>query len=462
MRENRDIAMDAWEALQVNKVNWSEIRSLIKKHNLGLSKIVDEWAPPEKEYYFYRASYRYGDKIHDNGKLNLPLKNGEVVPLNDPLIPNSLQNELSYSSFPIGIILKNTTEVFMPLSNKIMSLAIFGQGVPLGLLETLEAKKSCCLRNVWTITAGARSIFMLPKISDKVSHDRMQKALGMLAHVPRRLIDHAEVFQAIDRAGEGDWTVDILFFSKKWFEKNESSYNWLRFYHYLHEYLFAYTGFSRNKPTFDVLWHYFSDELTKKKKKPNAYILETVKHLTTMALGAVPGFSVATAENLVAPVSKIQDAYMNTYDLKYAPTIMAPHHFSINENTPAYYSLCHPTMLNTTPRSREPESLISDLFQLKSLINDFKIALHNDHLKLESTILKDILESAQFNFHHTHPNETYGILDTKNLPALDPALALYGTHEHTLASASNFLRSCVTISTKTDTSTSETNRIPLA
>jgi hypothetical protein len=57
-----------------------------------------------------------------------------------------------------------------------------------------------------------------------------------------------------------------------------------------------------------------------------------------MGMGEAPGFAPAIDDS-AGPIIRLQAIYSEDYQLTYAPTIMSPHMFSINEQRPVYYSL---------------------------------------------------------------------------------------------------------------------------
>lgn len=442
--------------LNIQQVNWNQVADVVKNLDPCLHEIVENW-PKAKKFPLFLAEYSYGSKILKHGRLHLPLKNriNEIaeIPLNNSdMINKKLQNSLSYSSCPIGLILNKTVEVFYEFDNSITSLAHFTKGVPLGLLETLEPEISCCLRNVWDVTAGARSTFMLPKISERTAHSRLEKTLGFSSALPRRIIDHYHLFYDLINAEAiaSDWKVQILFFSREWLTPNKQDPDWLRFHHYLHEYLFRFSGFSRNKPTFDLVWHFFSLELKKKGKKLNPYIMDTLKHLISISLGVAPGFSPQENDES-GPFSKIQELYQEIYSIEYIPTIMGPRHFLPQDiNNSIYYSMKYPYRFESLPQTRKSESIITDLYQTRSLSKDFFNCLHGGKLKLENTLMNNILKSIKFEYYHINPNEVIGIKESSTLIEDDPRITSCATNKINkdllkFASSSSFFTGCVRI-----------------
>lgn len=428
----------------------------IRKANSEMASVIEEWDPTKNTgYRFFKIKYRYGEKILLNGRFQLPLSNGRTVDISDSLVPVELKQELSYSNLPMGIILTNSVEVFSVVDEQILSLAVFEPGVPLGLLETLESQDSYCFRKLWCVTAGARSAFMVPKISDKIQHAKIQRALGCDISAPREHTNHFDVFTEIANMSQQNkkWEVSLLVFSKRWFEPEKKNVGWVSFYAYLQKYLLLYTGFSRNKMSFELTWHYFLKILEIRKKRVNFPIFQMLKNLIMSALGVTPSFS-ATHDNSRGPFELIKKIYLDIYGLEYSPTIMVPVHFSCKkEGSPAYYSPKYQNPFETNPKNKITESLITDLYQLNSLLRDFIDMIDCRLVKVEDTLVESIVSSIDFQFYHINPLGYKNILDTKLLPKNDKWLIEKNSSGELMdfPHTSNYFRSCIQIKCKKNT-----------
>jgi hypothetical protein len=456
----------SYSNLDIIKVTWSEIRSKVIEVNPALAEVVDAREMPPGAA-LYRARYQYGQKIANKGALNLPTKDGTVVNLHSDIVPHELSNDLSYSSLPIGVILTNTAEVFREVGNKrVLPLAFFEPGVPLGLLETLEPPGSCCVRNVWDVIAGARSIFMLAKISDGLAHKKLQRETGITTPQPKEMFDHFSVFRDLHKSDaiKEKWETEVLFFSKVWFEEKPNDVGWLKFFYFLHHYLFSFSGYSRNKPTIDLIWDGFCEELMQTNQQPQPHIYETVRHLFAMACGAVPGFSPAISDN-AGPVSYIQDIYYEIYGLDKAPTIMSPKHFSLSSShQPVYHSINLMTRFRSIPKKRSKVSLSQELHQIRSLIEYFYVSFYDGKLELGNTWFQKVIDSVRFNYFHIEPSDSVGILDPAVMPESDRNLILVNNEISNLPFKydSQFLRGCIKISKKANSGLANINNTPLS
>lgn len=436
--------------LNVIECEWNEVRDSVYEVNSDLAEVADK-LNPNSEYKVYEASYNYGDLILDEGLLTLPTSDGFTVPLEDALVPGYLKKSLSYSSAPIGVIISNMVEVFIESDSDVIPLVILGPGRVLGLLETLDPVGTYCLRHIWSSCAGARSVYMLPKISDKISHGRLQRELGITIDSPKNYFDHFNIFKTISRSpnfSKNKWKMKILFFSEKWFELDA-------FNEYLRHFMIQCSSYARNKSTFDVLWHFFSKELTGKGKKPNPYVLDTLKHVVKILIGMAPGYAPVCNDETRGPLDEIQKIYLDFYRLGSAPTIMAPYHFTAGEQqySPVIHSMNNPGMFETIPKMRETESLITDLVQASSLFRDFYELGKSGKLKIRQTILEKMFNQTELFFYHASPGNSYSEIKlSSDLPKIDEKFISYSksNENNNLKFADNgeFVKSCILIKNK--------------
>jgi hypothetical protein len=437
--------MEKYNDLNVEMMSWESARKLIP--NSEIISIIDKISPGKK-YKLYRARYSYGVNIVDRTGLKIPTKKGTVLDLTDNAIPKELRENLSYCSLPMGIILCNSVEVYNEVNGEVATLGVFQSGDPLGLLETLEPELSFCMRRVWNVSSGLRSAFMLPGISDRASHNRLMAAVSGEVQKPNTIADHSSIFQTIACGLKANWHVEILFFSKEWFVKKEDTqldYDWQSFFYYLHKYLFKYTSVSRNGLTFDFVWHSFACILNSIGNKPDPHVLDTVRHLIKIAIGAMPGYAPAS-DNLGGPFACIREAYVELYKLQYAPVIIEPQHFKEKKLiSPIYYSLHYPTMLESSPRKRKPESLVTDLIQTRSLMNNLKRLFLEKRIYLGESLINEIVSSTSFDFFHFGKICFQDIKKNEDIPLGDERFISYDSKKYSFPSAMPFVQNCIRI-----------------
>jgi len=443
--------MNQAESVALEFLPWSKARKYLHNINKELTEIIDTWGPGE-DFGFYKATYRYGDLLLDEGKVCLPLSNGELILLSDNRVPKKIKEDLSYSSFPISIPLQKATEVYIELNHRVIPLAIFPTGVPLGLLETLDPIDSCCIRNIWNVSIGTRSAFMLPKISDRLTHNKLAKEFNLSVTKPNSPFDHFKVFKELSRSSkfpDHSWGCDILFMNKKWFEADYKNYHWLRFNNYLYEFMVKYSTYTRNKSTVDVMYQLFIKELEGENKKTFSHLFDTLKHIVSIMVGAAPAFRPIYNEEYMGPFNAIQQIYLDYYSLIYCPTIMAPHHYNFKtDNRAAYYSISQPSSFETSPRSRKLESLIDDLYQLRLLFETFIMLAKKGRFRIDGTLIENAIKSTLIEYFHTSEEGSYnGIKPIKTMVEKDVSLTQIKLNnkikEMKFSEINSFTRSCI-------------------
>ena len=443
------------EQIALEKLRWRDVSETFHQLNPRLAALIDAIDPPD-ECVFYRAQYRYGDRFLDKGNFKVPRTDGSLVSLMDDSADRTLQDHLSYNMHtnPVMFITKKVMELYVETEDQVIPFLIAKPGKISGLsrlLDTERAQNTLTHTSnfLWDMTAGARSVFILPKISDNVAHTKLLKNFGISTEKPRELKDHWRVFRALARSREfenhSDWRFETLFFSKHWFEHlddpawRELKMHWMidnrRDYAFWHNYITWQLTFSRIKQIKNI--------------KASPHMLDTVKHLFTLACGEAIGFA-PNNENLMMPTQQIQQAYLDYYGINYDPCIMQPTLLNITDPKPIYYSLQYPTAVEYSPKSSGGTSTINDLDDLILLISKFTKQITQPTLNLENTILENITKQLDLSFYHTNPENYDSILPSNTLPESDlrfnTGLVEPGTLE--FAKNSTFVKGCVKVDLK--------------
>lgn len=435
------------KAIAIEELSWEKASSILRPLNSELANIIDEISPG-KEYKLYKARYNFGAKIIDKGRYFLPLVDGDTISFNDAYLPKELTNNLSYDFIlesPIGIILNNKSEFYLSIQQRIMPYSVITPGQIFGLSNFLEAY-SLDLDTpynlshfMWDLTAGARSIFLLPKITENLRHNKLKKAYNLTTNTPQFYQDQWDVFREISKKENSNWHLDVLFFSNKWYESLTDE-KWLNLYNYFLCKDRMASSFWRNSIGWQIIFSAIEQE---KNLKFSSYTLDTIKHLFAIASGTFPGFKPATDEN-AAPIKLIQEAYVNGYGLNdYLPNIMELSHFSANENHPVYYSLNYPTLAQLNPQSFKGKSLISLLEEVQYVLGKYQNSISNDFLG-DVLSLDKSAAITDFSFYHSDPVSYPGIRDNEFLIKEDNRFASLTTSDFPKHSA--FLKGCIKIS----------------
>jgi len=389
--------------------------------------------------------YPYGANILKKGHFYLPNKEGHLVPLSQQ--PTELKNKLGYNldSNPITLVLKNSLELFFTLDDRIIPFyGLIPEGKIFGSWRMFSMSHSHHPRFVWDLTAGARSIFMLPKISEKTSHTRLRQALQINSEKPKTLLDHWEVFKQIANSSQNNdpWYTEVLFFTNKWLEHVDDPV-WQPFNYYLLKISWQNSDFWRS----EFIWNLVFSIIQKRKNiKPSAHIANIVKHLFMMAAGVVPGFAPAI-DNQAAPIDFIQQVYLEHYRLRdYPPIIMQPLLFDMyNQSRPIYYSLQFPTSVEFSNKPSERSTVITDLYMVKSFLEKCLHGINLDDLNIKPVPLYALTKKVQFDHFHTDAQSYHGIRDSLIIPLEDKAFVPEKFKSKNFPVANTFVRGCVRI-----------------
>jgi len=435
---------------QLKKLTWKEARAEVHAVNPKLAKIIDA-IDPGKRYWLAKVSYPYGSLVMKRALLMLPNAQGTLVPVTDPSLPSEIREGLSYNllSNPVSLVLKNTFEIFVPLADRIIPLGgLLYPGTAFGAWRILNLEHTQQPAFIWDMTAGARSVFMLPKITEVKKHMLLKKKYGVASNVPLLLMDHWEVFRQLSKHSQFQqpWQAEILYFPKQWFEHLEDL-SWIKFYTYFQNNSWVNAEFWRNQPLWSLI---FSLILNDYPGRPNAYIMDTVKYLIHMGTGALPGFA-AVQDDLAGPLSEIQRIYIEEYGLSsYPPVIMQPtlYNLGYEKSKPVYYSLQFPNAVEFKPSSRLRSSNILDLHEIRSLMMRCEQELQTNKFNVEGTALGEVFQKAKFDYFHNGVELHLGMKNSALMPQEDKSLVatISGNTYTKFPDMCSFVKGCVRVS----------------
>lgn len=428
----------------IEELTWSEVRDTVANTCKELCDIVDDISPG-KEFTVFKVRYPFGTKISDQNSFYLPISNENEN-------NNNIKDKLAYNSIPLGIITKNNVEVFFDIHRKIFSLAILGNGLEIGIWEYMGWASNC------SITSGARSLYMLPKISEALSHKQLKKKFGVTESPPKHLYDHWQVFSQIAKSSSfpTEWFCEIIFLSNKWIDAIKNDEAWSKLALYISQKGWQHSSYGRKKAALDMVWEVFVRSLSNKELKFDPYVVDTLKHIIYISTGTIPASAPSAGNEKTGPLKNIQMIYEDSrgYGLEeYTATIMHPKYFSISKQDPVYYSLQLPALLESLPRTKKITSVIDNIRELSELLDCF---LNKDtepwsKLTIGNATLGDTTKDLQVDYFHGDMF-AYGdlIKSSLKMPELDSRLKYNPSNDkkRVFASNSSFLRGCVRISAK--------------
>lgn len=418
---------------QIRDVQWSTIRDNIASLNPHLAAAIDACQPSQQES-FWLADLPYGSNLIESGQWRLNQPDQQ-----HPHFPSQV------SEF-CGVVLNHSVESFHQFSERLAPLHCYLPGEIIGLDHHHLFSQQYGTPASYNLTAGARSLFMLPKITDSASHKNVQREFNIRASTPKKLMQHWDIFRQLAAQVDGGkgWQASVLILPTSLLDPYNKKYHTLQYFlsqqahqkqeYWRHQYLWDLT-FSRIK--------------LKRNLKPNPYLADTCKHLFAIAVGAVPGFT-ASADEQLAPIKLIQQIYIDVYGLKnYAPVLLQPQRFDSQQaHSPVYYSLQLPTLLEFSPKSRNLSSTISDLREVKHITSTYVSELSKGELGIENTPIANLAQQTAFNFYHSE-EDMYGEIEySQNLLSHDAKLqqAHACFDAQGFSENSPFVRGCIRIS----------------
>lgn len=354
---------------------WIEVESEIKKLHPLLANIINE-SEISSSTDFVRATYTYGQLIMKNGELQLPLSPTTVAPISDDNILSNVKNRLD-GHMPVGIILNKAAELFhepnigtLSVLNQVFSEKIMQKGDFIGIndfFDTILGANRCDHNK--HISAGARTLFMLPKLSDYNSHHKLRNLTKIHTDLPLNIWEHYNVFKKIATSTitEEKWTIEILFFSKTWWlKKNQKASQPIK--DLLLQKAWQQSYYLRKAMSLEPYWGLLVNLNKELIKKRYPILIHTAKKLLAIQAGITPGY-IPIVNNTLGPIDLFQKAYIELYKIKYYPTILGPAQLTAS-NPSVYYSSHLSTLEYQDPSSRHEITARLDFSELSELMND--------------------------------------------------------------------------------------------
>ncbi|MDN3030774.1 MAG: hypothetical protein QMO91_05545 [Candidatus Tisiphia sp.] len=433
--------------LNIEQVKWREVRDVVHRCNPTLAEKCDN-INKDAEYPLFKMYYPYGAFIVDKGEFYLPTLDGKTISIEDKCIPPILKTNLGYSQIPLSLIIDKASEVFVEAQNRVISLNFLNIGEMFGLFELMNlfglgSQHSSLNTPIWNISAGARSTFMIPSISDMISHTRIKKKFGKDIHVPCNITDHWQTFVDIHKynCNTKSWYNTVLVFSSGWFlDKNNHAY--IELYKYLVSKCWQQFQLLEDFTEFSLLWSFFIHAISKRNLKPRPYLIDTIKHLILIAKDLGIAFK-PTMNDTALPMSLIQQVYKDDYRLKdYIPTIMQP--TKLTKESRVYYSLSYPNLRDSSPYLKNPPRIIEDQREIKKLLDILINIIHQI-----DTLNTNSLKNINFELFHSN-NDPFGqILPSRTIPETDSRFLESASNEdkRLFCSSSSFFNGCIAIYT---------------
>lgn len=413
------------------KVSWRQCRDQVRHCNPTLATIIDSIGA-DAELPLVHLSLRYGEQIMRQGRfvwpadLDVPCR--RLLMAGQPLFLLSLTKQL---------------EVFVDLHTRIVPQQIIQPGQLFVTKQLFSDKWAAATTHntaqLWSMTAGARSVFMLPKIAEKGGHDKLQKNFHCYPEKPQTFTEHWRVFRDLSQA-QGfteAWHMEVLIFPANWQQYlQEPAFQALR------DYLFAQLWQVAEMWRAQVFWHLQLSRIHALREiRSSVYHRDIARHVLIIASGILPGFAPAQSSESL-PLRGLQQAYQDVYGLTpWAPVIMQPQLVSTENKLPVYYALQYPSAIEIANKSTSRTSLLTDTFLIASLLKRYAQEFVTPDVILDKDFCQTICASVDFAYYHAEENDYNIIQALDRLPASDTRF--HGSGEFPRNSA--FFKGCIQI-----------------
>lgn len=429
------------ETLEI--LSWQEVIGSIENFNPELANIIYRLDPPSN-FKFIRARYYYGDEVLTKGVLNLRSK-GKLMPFTSREIPSEYVKELSYAMTPLGMSLNKNLELFITDRENIVPYIVYESGCLFGLWSILSDKDrlNSLYRKSITMTAGNKSMYILPKVTDTRSFNRLKREFGHHLVKPETPSLQANLFKSINDVVQTQhlWFADVIFFSRDWFD-DQYKVGMQELWLYLFKKGWDISRFLRETVAFKFS---MSNILTVTNLKPNPYITDIVNHLYAIRRGFYPGFGVANED--AGPVNTLEKAFVDIYKITAKPIFMNAKHFHLNSDNfeqSLYYFFNLPTLMDFSPKSRVASKVV-DILELQHMLDKLMSYVLSLEPGNSFEAIENWLMEVKHVFYHSHMVK--GINYSGDLIKDDPEIQAYSKKYPDLGfcASSSFLRGCVRI-----------------
>jgi hypothetical protein len=378
---------------------WKNVREEVAEVNKEFAALVDAIAPDDS-YKFLQVEYLYGDLTVVEGFAQIPDENDELSPINSKYVDKKIRQEFGYKNLPLFFILDKSNEVFIDNGLRAIPLNLYYKGNICGTYEMMDYMTGLPSDYRWHFSAGSRTTIMLPGITNNIGLRRVYADY----HINSSLLingmnDHWNLFGAIAQSKhfEQPWKNKVLYFGKKWFDSKNDSKSWVAFRNYLLKQAWQQAQYSINKVNFNLVWEKYAEAITRRRLKPEPYLLFQLKHILSLVRDDYPGLVPTDHSQEAMPTNGLKNAFINTYLLQqYYPTIMhARPHIYLKPDQPIYYSLSFPTLLEGSPLKKSSSTTRYDLRKMKILIETLQAYLSREGIE------DKIVNKTEFDYFHT-------------------------------------------------------------
>lgn len=376
--------------MNIQRLRWSEARSILRKVNSELTDIVDN-IDETHHLPLYLLEYEYGDII--------------ASPDQNFLHPTKPYGDVFGKFIPFSIVIDKKFEMFVEIGEKSFCYRVYEKGMVFKTARFLEDYENNEPKDIIKISAGARNTFLLPKVSETLPHREMCAHFNTIFTQPRSLEDHHLVFKEIAGAAKSSWKAKLLCFSPEWYTQMLERKP-LHLYALMKRYNNRFDSYLRSVPLYEILLSYIRS--MEEQNNINTFTYEIFKHLYAIGCGVTPGFSPVINDDFL-PYECIAKVYRDIYKIKTIPFAMEPSYFQKNSD-PIYYSL-----LRSGPITK-PKALPNALkFSIETamMFKRFNKIIHK-HDMYKGTNFRECAERAMLTVFNDRAQPGSNILNTQS------------------------------------------------
>lgn len=379
------------QLLSMLSSNFPEITEVLKS-----SEIMTE------TLQFYKARYRFGDDIITNQKIYFALKEGKKISIDDASFPTAIAKDIMGDdplNNPLGLIISHGAEVYLYKDSATHTDSILYPGDFIGVPRALDPgnlSRSSILE--YNICAGARSVFMLQKISNKQMYRNIAKNTHIDVNCPVSFEDHWKTFADIARGSKNEWMFDIIYFPRRFIDlMHDTKYH--RIYVYLNKLYSKSYGIKHSTFNLWQVLYFMGIEKNYLSAKYNPLYINIVKSLFMIAAKSAIAFQPSSTE-IVLPLKDIQSFYENEYGLE-NPVIMEPTYFdyTLPSQQALYLSLNFQESMRHIIDKSSKKTKISVLEDLKYLLDKYLSNLEDEKI-FKNQALRDLIKHTKFSYFH--------------------------------------------------------------
>ncbi len=405
--------------------SWAEVKQDVRNVNPTLYDIIENMTQSQS-LKLIKGHYTYGSDIYEANKI--------------------VEQELGTLLSPLMLQMDKSCERYLTAGDRVIPLDLYSPGNLIGLDQSVSILNQTPKKPQPNISAGARSAFMLPKITDARAHKRLNNNFQFNLNPPTDISEHWHIFKAITSHishRQDPWHTTLLLFPQEWLQKALEE-KWLEFQNFiLLEALKELELYNFHNGICGT-WEIFANTIRCRNLKPGPYLTDTIKHILMISENYIPGYKIINNDENILPSHCIQHAYSEVYQLKdYAPFLMAPSKISAQNSNAIYYSLGYPTLIEGTPTIRKPPSIITELREIKKLMSILNEILEEKHCS--ESYLKN---QSTYEYYHSEDDPFGEIKNSQDIlyTSLDIKEELEKQYQNkTFSTYNQFFRGCISI-----------------